>query len=335
MDKNYEHCQFGRGYAYKLINQRTKTLVLDKLEKYYRLKLFVPFGKTYQTIKVREDLNDVLDYQHLVNFRIDRTISYLHLTEYNGVRFCYYIIGTDRHSCNIYSTLQRFQSDLFVNDTLLEGYLIEDAQTFLVEDLVVMDGHTLRNGGLEDRIKQLNSILDYKHCADPVLDNYDIVLKDYVEYTYVQSFVTEYLSALPYRDHVTGLVFSPLGNCVVHLVIAMSVTDRPKWATCSDDGDRLDIVQAPRCKQACFLVKSTDKPDVYHLHLSSPPKGNVYYDIASIPDRKSSVYIKSLFTKGVSELLMVCKYDDRAHIRRWQPVLVSNRQTPDTIYKLR
>lgn len=335
MDKNYEHCQFGRGYAYKLTNQHIKTILLDKLEKYYRLKLFVPFGKKYQTIESREDLNDVVDYQHLVNFRIDLNISYLFLTEYNGVRFCYYIIGTDYHNCNIYSTIQRFQSDLFTNDTVMEGYLIEDSETFLVEDLVVFNGHTLRNGGLEDRIKQLNSILDYKHCADSVLDNYDIILKDYVEYTYIQSFVTDYLFSLTYRDHVTGLVFSPLGNCIIHLVMALSVTDQPKWASCSEEGDRLDIVLVPRCKQACFLVKSTDKPDVYHLFLSSPLKGNIYYDIASIPDRKSSAYIKGLFSKSVTELVMVCKYDDRAHIRRWQPVLASNRQTPDTINKLR
>jgi len=333
MDKNYEHCQFGRGYAYKLINTHIKTILLDKLEKYYRLKLFVPFGKTYQTIKSQEDLDDVVAYQHLVNFRIDRGISYLYLTEYNGVRLCYYIIGTDYHNCNIYSTMQRFRSDLFTSETLMEGYLIDDAQTFLVEDLVVVDGHTLRSGGLEDRIKRLNNILDYNHCADPVLDNYDIILKDYVEYTYIQSFATDYLFTLPYRNHVTGLMFSPLGNCVVHLVMAMSVTDQPKWVSNTED-DRMKVVQSPRCTQACFIVKTTDKPDVYHLYLSSPAKGITYYDIASIPDRKSSAYIKGLFTKGITELVMVCKYDDRAHIKRWQPVLVSNRRTPDTIYKL-
>jgi hypothetical protein len=345
MDKNFELKRFGIGYAYKLVNSQIKGIIMDKLEKYYRLKLFVPFGKTYKTIKSKVDMSDVQDYGHLVNFNMSTNLSYLYLTEYNGIRFCYYIVGTDRSNVELYSTVQRFNGKLFSKETLLEGYIldIENDPIFLVEDLVIYEGHTV-NKNLEERVKLMNNLLDFDHRTDPVLDNFRIILKDYVDYTYIMSFMSEYLQTLSYRSLVTGLVFSPLGSCVIHLIASVSMVLAPvsgfnseaKLKSDPESSGRFEIIASPKKRQACFLVCSTDKPDVYHLYLASSRGALKYYDIASIPDSVSSTHVGGLF-KGPkkSGIVMVCKYDDRAHIRRWQPEMVSNRKTPDTIYKLR
>lgn len=346
MDKNFEPRPFGKGSAYKLTNTRIKTVIMDKLEKYYRLKLFTPFGKTYKTVRSIADLDDVQNYDHLVNFHLSTKLSYLYLTEYNGIRFCYYIIGTDRDNAELYSTVQRFNGDLFSKETLFEGYILEGSTPgldtkpiFLVEDLIVHEGHTVSKN-IEDRIKIMNELLDYKHRADPVLDNYGIILKDYVDYNYLQSFMTEYLHTLPYKSEVIGMIFSPLGNCVIHSIVPIlsSMIQASHQGSASGSGlDRFEIVKQPTKKQVCFLVKATDKPDVYNLHLATPTKDAVkYYDIASIPDRKSSTYINDVFkTRSSKEAIMVCRYDERTHILRWQPVMVSNRKSPDTILRLK
>jgi hypothetical protein len=342
MDKNFLEQRFGKGYAWKLNNARIKHSVLDKLEKYYRLKLFVPHGRTYKTVKSVEDFNDAQDYEHLVNFKLKCPLSYLYLSEQNGMRFCYYIIApdgiTDRNNIELYSTIQRFDEKLFRNETLFEGYLLgaDSDSVFLLEDLVIHDGHTV-NKNLEERIKIMNTLLDYSYRSDPVLNNYQIVLKDYVEYTYIRSFATDYLHGLSYKPYVTGLVFSPLGKCVVHLIVPNGLSVGTDGDVETEMSDRFSVVRAPRKTKACFLVKETEKPDVYHLLLSTLKGDNKYYDIASIPDKKSSTLVKELLgksKKGSGSAMMVCQYDSRPHIKRWQPVIASNRKTPDKITSL-
>jgi hypothetical protein len=345
MDKNFVLKAFGKGFAYKLVNERIKAVILDKLEKYYKLKLFVPFGKTYKTVRSKADLSDVQNYKHLVNFHLSTKLSYLYLTEHNDVRFCYYIIGTDRNNVELYSTIQRFKDLVFSKETLFEGYILDTLEPiFLVEDLVIYGGHTVSRN-LEDRIKTMNELLDYHHRADPVLDNYRIILKDYVDYAYIQSFMTEEIS---YKSEITGLVFSPLGNCVVHLVVPISpspmAAQSPATQRPDIDPDRFEIVKFPTKKHVCFLVKATDKPDVYHLYLATPKGELKYYDIASIPDQISSAYINGVFKAQKDKAqkdkaqkdtaIMVCRYDERTHIQRWQPVMISNRKSPDTILRI-
>ena len=38
-----------------------------------------------------------------------------------------------------------------------------------------------------------------------------------------------------------------------------------------------------------------------------------------------------LKNKVDKQVIMVCKYDNRDHIKRWEPLFVSNRPQPDTI----
>ena len=62
-------------------------------------------------------------------------------------------------------------------------------------------------------------------------------------------------------------------------------------------------------------------------------KGNEtkYYDIASVPDKESSAMLKRTVK---TQCNMLCRYDDRDHMKRGQPLMTSNRDKPDTIYSL-
>lgn len=313
---------FGGSIGYQLCNNHIKNGILNKLERYYKLDLFKPFNRIN---KIQQGLpDDIQDYEHLVNFNINAPISYLYLTDDNSA---YYITGTCRKDCKLVSTIQRFSTQ---HDTMFSGYILDNL--FLVEDLIIADGHTC-NKPLEQRVQMLNHILDYQYTRDPIMDNYDVVLKDYVEYTYLQSFVTEYLQTLPYCNKVNGIVFSPLGNCIVHHIILLNQSDQMMDIPDRNHHEsRFEIVKQPKRDQVCFLVKSTDKPDVYHLYLSTGTTVK-YYDIASIPDSDTSAHIKDLL-KNCTEAVMLCKYDNRSHIQRWQPVMLSNRTTPDTIYRI-
>jgi len=340
MDKHFKRVRYGNGYGFKLTNSHIRDLILNKLERYYHLKLFVPYGKTYEVVHgngssslKNSQQSDIVKYPHLVSYKLDLSLSYLYLTEYNDVPFCYYIIQRPDAGVDIFSTVQRFSPELFKPDTLLEGYLIDGngsgSRIFVVEDLVVHKGRTT-NMILDDRIRTVNNILDYHHQPDPVLDNYRIVFKEYVSYKYLRSFLTDHWQELSYKQHVIGVVFSPLGNSVVHKVqtnIQFGDTE-PEPASVAHS---LERSLEPRTYRACFLVKPTSKPDVYNLYLRSAKGELVHHDIASVPDAKTSAMLKELFRSSDAgdKRIMLCRYDNRPHIKRWLPVMVSNRHDPD------
>lgn len=325
MDKNFDVVTFGNGLGYHLTNQQIVKTIINKLQKYYHLTLFKHFGKCFRVVNTEKDMKDVLKYEYLVNFWIDQPLCYLYLTKYNGISFCFYILKGDK----IYASVQRFDQSLFEQDTMFEGYLINN--TFLVEDMVIYQGHTIdTNMHLEHRLKTINNILDYKYQPDPVLDTYRVMLKDYTSCNYLKSFLTDYETDLDYKNNIKGIIFSPLGKCIEHLRVCRSKIDiKDAIKNAQGKSTRCDIVYTPKNKPVCFLVKSTDKPDVYHLYLKEG-----YYDIASVPDKDTSYTLRKLF-ETANELVMVCSYDDRLHVKRWTPKIVSNRTGPDSVLTLR
>lgn len=333
--ENYKTSKFGKGQALRLVNSDIKKMILDRLGPIDRLST--------------EPLRTGLSRGSLIHLHINMDLSYLYLTEHNSIRYCYYItrVGPDLKpsSIEIYATFHRFNSQLFEGGTILTGYLIDGTGTgergpepiFLVEDLWLHNG-SKPSVKLEDRIKTINSILDYQYCTDPVVDNYRVVIKDYVEPTYFRSLATEYLSSLSYRNLVDGIVVTAAGrNYFTKNPFSEGLANDIRLNLNLNDEYRHDIINAPTKTKACFLVKPTDKPDVYHLFLAGSGGKLGYYDIAAIPDRESSSYVNNVFKGKDSSagILMICQYDTRSHIRRWQPILKSNRSSPDNIMFLK
>jgi hypothetical protein len=326
MDKNFTPTPFGNGYGHKVSNPSITNHIINKLEK-YRLQLFTPFNKTYQLAKDKHDFKEIKEYEHLVNYWINAPLSYLYLTTYSNIPFVFYITQTSI-GIEIFSTIQKFCPSLFTQDTLFEGYLINTSESiFLVDDIVIYHDQPV-NINLEHRLKLMNDILDYKYQPDPVLDTHRVILKDYVEYSHIKSLFGEYLMQLTYQPYVIGLVFSPLGNCMIHIRVdntSIIHYDVSKPNTITTTALRCTIVENPKKNLACFRVTSTNKPDVYELYLKEG-----YYDIASVPDNKTSTMLQQLF-QTCKECIMICNYDERDHMKRWIPHIVSNRSTPDSI----
>lgn len=330
MDKNFTEVTYGNGCGYKLINNGMSNQILDKLTGRYRLELGKPYGKTYHVADSDRDVRDIMQYEHLCNYWIDRPLSYLYLTRYSGLTFCLYLTPVSE-GYDVYLTMQRFNTALFDRDTLFEGHLLDDV--YLVEDIVVHDGELVKTS-LENRLKLINNILDYQYRPDSVLDTHRVMLKDYVDYSYVKHLLNGYRKTLSYGDHVRGITFSPLGRCVIHLRFDESSARKLRLEQMSDrsrvnnKAARCAIVDNPSRNTACFRVVPTDKPDVYELHLKEG-----YYDIASVPDLATSTELKKKF-RSKKDLLMVCNYDSRDQVKRWIPKVVSCRNSPDSVRAL-
>ena len=97
MDKNFKRINFGRKKGNLLTNQRIVDFILDRLERYFKLSLFKPFNKVIKRLR-DSNIPEITNFEYLVNYNINKPISYLYLTKYKGITFCYYIVGSTRNN---------------------------------------------------------------------------------------------------------------------------------------------------------------------------------------------------------------------------------------------
>lgn len=357
MSSDYSPHKCGSGVAYRINNKKMVYSITKRLRERYNIK-----PRRMQEL-LHSKIKDVLRYEYVVSYDIKTPTTYLYLTTYNGCTLCIYIpeeymagsgarVGSGAGP-SLLTTLQKFDTELFT-DTLFSGNL--SAATYLINDIHVLRGNTVSSKlDLAGRIKLINTVLDKNHQPDPILDVYKIYLKDYVVYASIDSLSTNYLSTLPYKSDVTGLIFSSLGGMEEHLMIDISdplsgAVRRAREAKSNSASRCLERISAINLeKPVCFKVVATSKPDIYHLYLCKDHKA-VYYDIASVPDRETSILLKKLFKglKGLKGLkgfkgpngpngpgskgiLMTCMYD---HFKRWKPCTVSTHSVADDICSL-
>jgi hypothetical protein len=324
MDSNFKKVSYAGGIAHMAINAGMIDTVLGRLQKYYRLNLFKPYNKSYTKLSHQSHQSHQTQAQHLkhdylIRYLLNAKKSYIYATLYNGIKFCFHIVDD-----KLYSVKHRFSEDLFLGDTLLEGSLVTaagKAYYFLVDDIIVYDGHTI-DMHLEDKLKLLNEIIDTKYRADPVMDPCRILLADHVEAKYFRSFMEDYLQNLPYKDCVEGIVFVPLEGQANLTCNILPIAGQTVRKTTKDS----IIVADPKTTICNFLVEKTEIPDVYNLYINAGAKS--YYDQACVPDKATSLMLYNTF-KHTYTCIMRCNYN--AHLRGWTPTSVSSKKGPDDI----
>lgn len=243
------------------------------------------------------DCEPLLSSPHLVTLHLDLPVVYLCLTKTKGINRAYYEPDdfTDHH---------RFDEELYQKETVFMGYVFEN--TYIVEDICVHLGVSVSNMPITQRLTMINNIIDHRYVPDPVIETRKIVSKDYVEYEYLRSFI-EQSRSLPYARHITGLRFCPINagrpiivNDTTELKadgVAIRHNGGGKTATAPGMGTyagRHTIVTNPKIDTCVFSVRKTDKPDVYELYLTDTTGTLRYYDIACIPDKKTSQRVKTI-----------------------------------------
>ena len=279
----------------------------------------IPFNAITQ-----RDYEYIHAFPHIVTLNLDLPRVYLFITKYKGSNRCIYFKDNE-----IIFDNHRFSEEMFHKDTLFIGYLYD--RVYTVEDILISEGRPV-NGlglglglGLDKRISLINSILDYAYVPDPVLESYQIIAKEYVEYEYLQSFYINHASKLPYSQYINGLRFCPLQTG--RQIIINRNTEIPTVVKKIKDKigqyeGRHAIISEPSIEECVFHIKKTDKPDVYELYLFDSDKILRYYDIACIPNKIISSKITKLFSHArISETSMNCTFNK--DFKRWTPVSIT------------
>jgi hypothetical protein len=203
--------------------------------------------------------------------------------------------------------------------------MITETNTYMIEDILVHEQSVIKKEPIDKRLNIINTIVNLKYTPDPVLESTTIIVKDYVEYDYLDSFYS-YAQEQPYADNINGLRFCPLGNgkqIIINEATFMPLLSPRSKAIASAYmyQYRHTIVTDPKVDTFVFKANSTEKPDVYELHCFTKGKRMKYYDIACIPDMATSKKVKQMFANR-KEATVSCVFN--REFGRWTPTALSN-----------
>ena len=336
MDNNFKEIKFCNSYGYQIANKKIVSYILNRLKRYYKIDITKAYSKYFKMADTHS-YKSLLREQHHVYYNFNEPLTLLYLTQYNGINFCYYI---DPKKEQIISVKHRFSDELYLNDTLFEGKIIQDKENnwhFLISDLVIHQRHTYFTD-LLTKLRTLNQLIADNYCADVVLDPCKVSVQDFVSYQYLESFLTDYRESLIYSNAITGVIFRPdLANSTSNIVFLFKKNFHqnltiPTVKTTDDKTVELNVscsAADTHRKNICFKLKKTNKPDIYELYLTNG-KSDCYCDIANVPDIKTSNLVKSLFPAKYHYIYVNCKWDER--FKRWTPYCRSERKNSDSIY---
>ena len=268
---------------------------------------------------------------HLVSLVLDLPKTYLWIKKaqaYSGKLKCCYI--NDQIETN---ALHRFSDK--IGDTVFIGYIFNNK--YIIEDLIIYNGDYCPYI-LPERLTLINKIINHEYIPDPILETYTIAIMDYVEYSFLYSYY-EHIKTLPYNHLVTSLIFKGLDSYIFdrNAYIQITSTESTKStkntestkSTESTENLKHNIIKNPSRFKCVFKIKKTQKPDIYELYLKDTHGHLAYYDIACIPDRNSSKYVKNLL-KSKPENNVVCEFNK--DFQSWTPVNITRDQPHKITY---
>lgn len=329
----------GDGTVLMLEDEGTKNLILKQLETKY--DIVMDKGTKYFKMIDDSEITSLKKFEHMVCFNTNPKPVLLYLTSNNGIKYCFYII---KNTKEIFYIRHRFDSNLFETDTVIEGEIINNISTFLWSDILVYQGET-NDDPLQDKIKLMTRLLKDSYTADTNFDVLKQELKIFVPIKNTVSFVRDYLPTVSYASRVTGIVFRPTLPTKIRNKNLIFILNKPfhKFKFSSSVNNQMEqhsknsVVQ-PRRKirkgvdEVTFDAHKTDRgPDVIDLYLRNKRDELIKYEIACVPDMKTSKLIKQMFSRS-DQMIIQCSYSEK--FGRWIPSSVSKKRKSDYLEDL-
>lgn len=213
-----------------LKNPHLKQTIMNHLLQTYQIRPTCT-NKYFRLLDLQTDSSTLKKYKHLVYANTNQNINLIVLAKFNGVPLCLYI---DKLKNEIYLINCQFSPSLY-EGTIFEGELTETSHGyyFLISDFLVYKVQDLSTISLDHRLSLLKSIFSSDHYhSDSSLEPFKIMVKDFAEYSELESFVKKHIPTLPYKNKISGLIFRPAGNSNKNLIynfnnVVKTVTSLP------------------------------------------------------------------------------------------------------------
>ncbi len=202
----------------KIVNPTIKTQITTYLEQNYAIKMTMT-NKYFRNFDSQTDLETLQKYPHLVYVNTNQPIGLIGLFTFKTQPVCLYI---DKNKGEMLTLKCQFSPSLYTG-TIFEGEVITGNidPLFLISDFLVYMNKNLNQTKLTHRLSLLQSIITGNHYHyDSALDPFKITIKDFMECSEVESYITTYLPRLIYKDNVSGLIYRPSGTNNKNLILS-------------------------------------------------------------------------------------------------------------------
>jgi hypothetical protein len=315
-----------------IINNNLKQMITDHLLQKYGIKMGCT-NKYFVAMNPVLDLELLRRHRHLVYVNTNQRIYLMVLSSFKDQSVCLMI---DKQNMIFYVLKCQFSPSLY-QGIVLEGEIIDSY--FMISDFLVYLQKNITNHPLDKRLNLLQSIIAPKNYQyDSLIDPFQVIIKDFVEYPQVINFIQEHLSTLPYKNRVTGFIFRPVEhsnkNLIYNFYHKHSASSGKKYDTSVNLNQPQPIrINTERFKEVKFLLFETGNPDDYRLQLFSDNERLIDYDYALVNDMKTSQMLQKILDESsvISKSLgicFICRYYPT--FEKWKPIQMVA-ESPDNL----
>ena len=353
-----------------LVNNDLKQMICDHLFQKYDIKMSCT-NKYFKSVIPEDDLNNLKKYKHLVYPNTNQRIQLIVLLKFGDKPACLLI---DKQNSNFYLLKCQFNLNLY-QETVFEGEVVDacDGNSyFMISDFLVYLGKNIVGHPFDKRLNLLKSIISKKNYTfDLFLDPFRIIVKDFVGYDELKSYVHDYIPISIYREKVSGLIFRPLENSNKNLIYnfnkqyvlptytqnligstSVGMSSKPQTPSPAPTlpftqnsspvpaqtvAPKQLKINTEKHREVKFMMFESGMPDDYCLKLLGDDDILFTYNYALINDMKTSKTFQEIFenidkTAKNSGICTVCKYVQT--FGKWKPVSFIREGHPDRISNL-
>ena len=225
--------------------------------------------------------------------------------------------------CSLITT-SNIVSDIY-SGTILFGSIncnTDDHSLFIVEDILMFKGASLRNVIFGVKLGLIEVFLENQGASTIHYNYNDIISKTKLTFflpVFWKSHIGIEINSVPSKDlfyPLHHIQYRSLTSIVPYLNVFLNNRGTFPWDEITSKIDnkivqnnRVELIRQINTKtiypsnshnhynigKCTFIVIADSQNDIYHLFASSLGNAAIYYDVAYIPNYKSSVYMNSLF----------------------------------------
>ena len=241
-------------------------------------------------------------------------------TFYNDKNVCYiFELNKDKKLVKCFLVHTIFHSSLSLG-TLLYGVMSEDMNFFIIEDIIFFKGISLVKSNFEKRISFIYDLMK-NNVVQEFQEKKSVVFSlPILWYNYYKEDIdsdakipSRFLNEQRPAYNIHHLQYRSLKNISPYLNVSLNkkINIKPNIVAdlkenCSSNNTHLNNLKIPPCMDfskpqyrypTIFQVQADLQNDIYHLYAYGKNKEINYYNVAYIPNYKTSVFMNSLFRK--------------------------------------
>jgi len=335
-DSDLKEIVFAEKTVKHIVNSDLKQMISNHLFQTYYIRMNCT-NKFFTAIDPDKDSDNLKKYRHLVYANTNQRVHLLVLATFKHRPVCIFI---DKQNSIFYILKCQFSASLY-SGTIFEGELVDSY--FMISDFLVYMKKNISSYPLDRRLNLLYSIISPKNYqSDQLLDPFQIIIKDFVEYSELLSYIHDYIPSLPYKNKINGLIFRPNETSNKNLIYNFNFSGKSLNVKHMNATEVIEVnidrkINVDKYTEVKFLLYETGNPDDYGLKLLDNNGQLFEYDYALINDMKTSQYLQQSLD-NTSELIkklgvcVLCQYKPNFH--KWKPIKILDERTPDNITKL-